>query len=86
MKYFKLDDQEKKIKKDFEKGKFVSVDNLKKEKRAYRQYAEDTLSKKTNINIRLSRKVLQKLKAKAAENGIPYQTLASSILHRYTQA
>jgi len=83
MKYFDLDKQEKKILKDFEEGKLVRVSKVREEKKKYQQYAKDTLNKKANINIRLSRKVLQKLKTKAAEEGIPYQTLASSILHRF---
>ncbi len=36
-----------------------------------------------NINIRLSEKVLARLKIKAAEEGIPYQTLALSVPHRF---
>jgi len=83
MKYFDLDKQEKKILKDFEEGKLIRVSKVREEKEKYQQYAKDTLNKKANINIRLSRKVLQKLKTKAAEEGIPYQTLASSILHRF---
>jgi len=83
MKYFDLDKQEKKILKDFEEGKLIRVSKVREEKKKYQQYAKDTLNKKANINIRLSRKVLQKLKTKAAKEGIPYQTLASSILHRF---
>lgn len=83
MKYFDLNSQEKKIEKDFEKGELVSIDGIEKQKGKYKRYARETLNKKANINIRLSQKILQKLKAKAAEEGIPYQTLASSVLHRY---
>jgi len=84
MKYYNLTSQEKKIIKDLKENGFVSVDKLTSEKKRYQDYAKDTLRKRVNINIRLSRKVLQKLKTKAVENGIPYQTLASSILHRFT--
>jgi len=45
--------------------------------------ARFTLNKTRNINLRLTEKTLLKLKAKAIEEGIPYQTLASSILHKY---
>ena len=45
--------------------------------------ARNTLNKTKNINIRLSEKDLHKLKVKAAEDGIPYQTLAGSVLHRF---
>ena len=83
MKYYDLTNEEKKLIKAFENGEFVSVDKLASKKKSYQGYAKDTLSKKANINLRLSRKVIQKLKAKAVENGIPYQTLASSVLHRF---
>ena len=83
MKYFELDKQEKQIIADFEKGDYISVDKLKEEKAKYQSMASFTLSKTKNINLRLSEKVVQKLKAKAVQQGIPYQTLAASILHRY---
>lgn len=83
MKHFELDPEEKQILEDIEKGEFRSVKNLEQEIERYRQYALATLSKTKNINIRISEKVLNKLKVKAAEEGIPYQTLVSSILHKF---
>ena len=83
MKYFELTKEERKILNDFEKGDFVSVKDIGKEKKLYQKYAKNTLNKTRNINIRLSEKVLAKLKTKAAQEGIPYQTFASSILHRH---
>ncbi|MBA3047807.1 hypothetical protein KKC83_06285 [Patescibacteria group bacterium] len=85
MKYFELDKEEKKLLKDYEGGKLVSVskEQLKKDKRKYQEYAKSTLNKTKNINIRLSEKDLQKVKSKAVEKGVPYQTLVSSVLHRY---
>lgn len=41
------------------------------------------LKKNKNINIRLQEATLNKLKAKAAEEGLPYQTLIGSVLHKY---
>jgi len=84
MKYYKLTKQEEKLLKDFNKSAFKSIDNLSGKKKQYYNYAKNTLNKKSNINIRLSEKTLHKLKSKAAERGLPYQTLASSILHRFT--
>lgn len=55
-----------------------------KRKRQLQQTAKNTLNKTKNINIRLSERDLYRLKAKAIEEGIPYQTLASSILHKST--
>ena len=84
MKYFELTKEEEKILKDFEEGKFKSIKNLEKAKKLHQTYARNTLNKTRNINIRLSERDLQKLKANAAREGIPYQTLATSLLHRST--
>lgn len=83
MKYFELTDEEKKILKDVEAGKYVRDDNFEEEKKKLIEVARNTLNKTKNINIRLSEKTLSKLRAKAIEEGIPYQTLASSILHKF---
>lgn len=83
MKYFELDDEEKQILKDIENGKYIPVKNQAKAKREALLAARNTLNKTKNINIRLSEKVLHKIKVKAAETGIPYQTLVSSILHQF---
>lgn len=83
MKYYELTKEEKSILDDFEKGDLVPVPDFKKAKKLYEKIAKNTLNKTKNINIRLSERVVSRLKAKAAEEGIPYQTLASSILHKY---
>jgi len=43
----------------------------------------NTANKTKNINIRISAHDIEKVKQKSAEEGIPYQTLISSIIHRY---
>lgn len=86
MKYFELDKNETKLLKEFEAGEFKSIKNAKKEVSRYGQYAQNTLSKTRNINIRLSEKALQKIKALAAQKGLPYQTLISSLLYQYSRA
>jgi len=60
------------------------VKNLKKEIARYQEVARYTLAKTRTINIRLSEKDLQKVKAKAAEKGLPYQTFIGSLLHQYS--
>ena len=84
MKYFELDKKEKEILKDFEVGKLKRVSGLKKKASQYQEYARQTLNKTRNINIRLSHGDLQKIKSLAAEKGMPYQTLISSLLHQYS--
>ncbi len=85
MKNYKLDKEELQILKDIEAGKYKSVNNLKKEIKRAREAAKNTLQKTKNINIRLPERDIQKLKAKAAENNLPYQTLISMLLRQYTK-
>jgi len=83
MKYLILDNKEKQIVDDFEKNEFISISNLKSSKTNYKKYAKNTLNKSKNINLRLTEKDLQRVKTKAAKNGIPYQTLLSTLIHQY---
>ena len=86
MKYYLLSDEEQKeideIEEALEQGKVESIPNLDKEIKRLQEIAKSTLNKTRNINIRLSERDLYKLKSKAIEEGVPYQTLASSILHK----
>lgn len=82
-KYFELTSEEKKLLKEIEAGRLIRVKNYTQAKREIIRAAKNTLNKNRNINIRLSEKVLVKLKAKAVKQGIPYQTLASSVLHQF---
>lgn len=80
----KMDKEEKKVLEAFDSGGLKRVKGLEKEKGRYQQYAKQTLSKPRSINIRLPERDLQKIRALAAEKGLPYQTLISSILHQYS--
>ena len=82
MKYYELTKEEQEILDAVEKGEFVPVENQEEAMREAVLAARNTLNKIKNINIRLTLRDLQKLKAKAIEEGLPYQTLASSILHK----
>lgn len=83
MKYFELDKKEKEMLGSFEKDTFRRVRDYKKRASQYKGYAKNTLNKTKNVNIRLSEKDVQKIKTMAVEQGIPYQTLLSSLIHRY---
>ncbi len=84
MKYYELTKEEQKLLDEVERGEWVPVKNQDKARREAMEIARNTLSKTKNINIRLSERDVMRLKRKAAEEGIPYQTLASSILHKAT--
>lgn len=79
-----LDPEEQEIENAIESGKIKPMKLTKKMMRKYQQYARYTLEKTKDINLRLSAQVVQRLKVMAAEKGIPYQTLAGSIIHQYT--
>ncbi|MFH1900330.1 MAG: CopG family antitoxin [Patescibacteria group bacterium] len=81
MKYFELDQEEKNILHELDEGNFVVLN--KKDNERYTKYARTILDKAKNINIRLSDKDLQKVKARAVSKGIPYQTLVTSVIHQY---
>jgi len=49
----------------------------------HREYAAATFRKDKRINIRISSRDLQALKKRALSEGIPYQTLIASVLHKY---
>ena len=78
----KLSKEEKQILKDFEAGEFKSVLTAKR-KKMLQAAAEETFKKDKRINIRISSRDLESLQRRALEEGIPYQTLVSSILHKY---
>ena len=67
----------------FEKGEWQSVPDLKDEINRYALSAATTLTKDKRINIRLSSRDLEDVQMRAAEEGMPYQTLIASILHKY---
>jgi predicted DNA binding CopG/RHH family protein len=67
----------------FEKEEWQSVPKLKEEIERYTASATATLAKDKRINIRLSSHDLEGIQMRAAEEGMPYQTLIASILHKY---
>lgn len=83
MKKVYLDDEERDLIESVERGEWKSVKNLKDEIEKHRQYARNTLRKDSRVNIRISSRDLEALQAKAVEDGMPYQTLMASVLHRY---
>ena len=79
----KLEKNEKELLSSFERGEWKSVKDLSHAKKHFQEVARETLRKDKRINIRLSQKDLEGIQAKAAREGMPYQTLISSIIHKF---
>lgn len=78
----KLDAYESDVLKAYEQGRLKSV-ATKAELARYRASARATAIKDRRVNIRLSTGDLQDIQIKALEEGMPYQTLIASVLHKY---
>jgi len=78
----KLDKDEKEILSSYEADEWSSVSE-KNTKSKYEKIASDTFKKDRRINIRISSKDLNALQTLALREGLPYQTLISSVLHKY---
>ncbi len=83
MKKIKLDKEEQDILDSFEGGEWKPVQNRKRAIKRHEQYARNTLKKDKRVNIRISSKDLEEIQSIAVADGIPYQTLMSSVLHRF---
>jgi predicted DNA binding CopG/RHH family protein len=80
-----LKQEEKEIFEAFERGELKSVPNKEAELKRHREYAAATFRKDKRINIRISERDLRALQKRALTEGIPYQMLVSSILHKYVE-
>jgi len=82
----KLDVEEKDMLASLERGEWKTVSNMKKVRKNVQQAAASYLrkTKDKRISIRIFANDLEKLKACAENEGLPYQTLVTSILHKYT--
>jgi len=77
------DPEEKEIFESYERGEWMPIKNKTAELVKLRRYARNTLQKSKRINIRLTENDMIGIRTKAAEEGIPYQSLISGILHKY---
>ena len=78
----KLDADEKELLESVERGEWRSAGG-KRERARYSRYARATFRKDRRLNIRLSSKDLEAIQKRALAEGLPYQTLISSLLHKY---
>ncbi len=79
-----LDKDEMELARSIENGEWVS-DLTKNERKQYEEYARYSLNKQKRINIRMNERDLRKIRAKAIEEGIPYQSLIAMLIHKYNE-
>ena len=79
----KLDADEKELLDSVERGEWKSAKGGKRERARYARYAKATFRKDRRLNIRLSSKDLEAIQKRALADGLPYQTLIASLLHKY---
>jgi predicted DNA binding CopG/RHH family protein len=77
------DAEELEILQAWDAGLLKPVGDMAKQIAAHRAVAEATFKKDQRLNIRISSRDLKNLQARALEEGIPYQTFAASVLHKY---
>ena len=81
----KLDREEQDILNAYERGGVEPVADSDKELARHRTIAKNTFKKDARINIRIASRDLRALQKRALAEGIPYQTLISSVLHKYAE-
>ncbi|MGA7978718.1 MAG: antitoxin [Chromatiaceae bacterium] len=81
----KLDQEEQEILDAFEARKLKRSEGAEVIRKRYMECAEATHRKDARINIRLSSRDLRGLQKRALAEGIPHQTLITSILHKYVE-
>ncbi|WP_367363730.1 CopG family antitoxin [Candidatus Tisiphia endosymbiont of Nedyus quadrimaculatus] len=79
-----LDQEEELLSNSFDNEEWQTIKNIQQEKKRALEAANNYLQKDMRINIRISSSDLNRIKQKAAYEGLPYQTLIASILHKYS--
>jgi predicted DNA binding CopG/RHH family protein len=79
----KLNAEEKELLASYEADEWQSVDDVDKKATIYSEYAAATFKKDRRVNIRISSRDLEAIQKRALEEGLPYQTLIASVLHKY---
>ena len=78
----KLTKEEQVLVRSIERGEWRATTD-KAELRKYREAAQQMLKKDARLNIRISSQDLKNLQKRAMQEGLPYQTFVSSLLHKY---
>jgi predicted DNA binding CopG/RHH family protein len=79
-----IDEDEMELEKSLENEEWIS-DLTEKEKKQYEEYARYSMNKQKRINIRMTERDLKKIQARAIEEGLPYQSLISMLIHKFNE-
>ena len=79
----RLDQEERDILEHFERDELVPVADADRERENAHAAARNTLLKTRRVNLRITERDFKLAHTRAREEGIPYQTLLSSVIHKY---
>ena len=79
----KYDEEELEILQAWEAGTLKPASDMAEQVKVHRAAADATFKKDQRLNIRISSRDLKNLQARALEEGVPYQTFAASLLHKF---
>ena len=79
----RLSAEERDILDRFERGDLRSAPGLDREVEVAREAARNTFNKTKRVNLRVTERDFSLAHARAREEGIPYQTLLASVIHKY---
>ena len=79
----KLQKEEKELLDSVENDEWKTIPDFQKETKRYQDYAKATFKKDKRVNIRISERDLIKIQQRALQEGLPYQTLMASVLHKF---
>ena len=79
----KLTREEKALSRSYDRGEWKPVKHRKAEIGRYQSYVREALQKSRRVNIRISPQDLDGMRRRAIQEGIPYQTLMASVIHKY---
>ena len=82
-KHIDIEKHEDEILNDLDKDAFISVENAREEMRIAKQAAHNFVKRDSRINIRISGADLNIIRKIAFEEGLPYQTLLASVIHKF---
>ena len=78
-----LNAEEREILEHFERGELTAASEAQREMETAQHAACNTFNKTRRVNLRVTERDFNLAHARAREEGIPYQTLLSSVIHKY---